>query len=89
MQDDPSSSPSEAPSSTEDELPGDSGTILPASPAGHFVSAFNGMAFVQPVLNYTSFDVIGVNLTMAGVNHGNPVILDEQCTRVMVYADQV
>lgn len=44
-------------------------------------------AFVDPVTSPAG--VIGVNVSLVNIDGGNEVFLNQQCTRVLVYADQV
>ncbi|KAH8114892.1 hypothetical protein DFH11DRAFT_1877246 [Phellopilus nigrolimitatus] len=46
-------------------------------------------AFIQPVLDNSSGNISGVELTLNNVNDGETTFLDTQCTRVLIYANQV
>lgn len=45
--------------------------------------------YLVPISDEASGNVTSVQLVNPSINHGNLTVLDEQCTRVVLYADQV
>lgn len=46
-------------------------------------------AYLEPISDASSDVITGVQLRQSSINKGNITVLDEQCTRVVLYADQV
>ena len=60
---------------------------IPSENSGHVVEDI--AAIIEPVFDEGTDSITGLTVTQEGLDGGQPTFLDEQCTRVVVYADQV